>query len=109
MACASGGEAFGEDAGGGVVLQATNNSGEPVLLRYTFGTAVPVTLGNLRDGAQETYKLRFTNAGDLRVIADFVERRTGTSNPIVDLRPNDRLELVIDGRKQLRLTRADQG
>lgn len=103
LACASGGPPdLGPDA---VTLRVSNGAGEPVLLRYAFGRSVPITLGSVPADGESRFSLRFSRTGDLRIIADFVERRTGTSNPIMDLRPADVLQLTINQRKELRLER----
>lgn len=102
-ACASG---SGGGAADRVTVGVTNQAGEPVQIRYVYGTAVPATLGTVRADAEASFSFMFSRAGDLRLIGEFVERRTGTSNPIMDLRPGDRLELTINQRKELRLARA---
>ena len=107
VACAAGGTFAGLDgASDSVTLRVTNQVGEPVQLRYVFGRAVPTTLGTVRANAQAEYSLRFSRAGDLRLSGDFVERRTGTSNAIMDLQPGDVLDLTINQRKELQLERS---
>ncbi len=107
VGCSSGGTpGAGFDADSGVTVHVHNEVGEPVQLRYVYAGAVPTTLGQVAANGRETFTFRYLQGFDLRLTADFVERRTSSSNPIMDLRPGDVLDLTINQRKELELAQA---
>lgn len=88
-----------------ITVRVTNRSPDPVQIRYVYGRAGPVTLGSVGVGGEETFRFRYSNNGDLRLVGDFLNRRAGTSNPIMDLRPGELLELTILQSREMRLER----
>jgi hypothetical protein len=104
----SSGDSFAPDEGQ-ITVHVTNQLGEPVQIRYVYGRATPSTLGTVSGQSEATFRFRYSGAGDLRLTGEFLDRRSGTSNPIVDLRAGETLEMTIDLRKELRLTRASPG
>ena len=108
-ACSSGGSSDGDGFApddSQITVIATNQSGESVLVRYVYGRANPVVLGTVRDGEQERWTFRHSRNGDLRLTGDFNQRRTATSNALQLLQPGESLNLLINQRKELELSRA---
>ena len=106
VGCATGGSGAGSDSD--VTLRVTNEVGEPVMLRYLYRDATAAALGQVAASGTAEFTIRYLQGFDLRITGDFVERRTGSSNPIVDLRPGDVLQLTINPRKELVLAKAGQ-
>lgn len=88
-----------------ITVYVTNRSADPVQIRYVYGRANPVTLGLVGVGGEEQFRFRYSNNGDLRLTGEFLNRRTGTSNPIMDLRPGESLDLSILQSREMRLER----
>jgi hypothetical protein len=88
-----------------ITVHVTNRSADPVQLGYVYGRANPVTLGSVGVGGEEIFRFRYSNNGDLRLTGEFLNRRAGTSNPIVSLRPGESLELTILQSREMRLER----
>ena len=108
VGCSSGGSADGEGFApddSQITVNATNQSGESVQVRYVYGRANPVVLGTVRDGEQARWTFRHSRAGDLRLTGDFNQRRTATSNALQLLQPGESLTLLINQRRELELSR----
>jgi hypothetical protein len=88
-----------------ITVHVTNLSADPVQIRYVYGRANPVTLGNVGVGGEEVFRFRYSNNGDLRLTGEFLNRRSGTSNPIINLRPAEVLELTVLQSYEMRLER----
>ena len=78
---------------------------EPVNVRFMYGSMRPSPLGMVGARGELIFRFQYSRAGDLRLTGQFNERISGTSNPIMDLQPGDRLELRIQPTRELRLTK----
>ena len=107
--CSSGGSSDGEGFApddSQITVNATNQSGESVQVRYVYGRANPVVLGTVRDREQARWTFRHSRNGDLRLTGEFNQRRTATCNALQLLQPGESLNLLINQRKELELSRA---
>lgn len=105
LACASGQPGQGiEPDESDITVHAVNRVGQQVTVYAMYDVAPARRLGVVRADAEATFRF-FYQAGELRIVVDYPERRTVTSNGIVDLQPGDVLDLTISFSQGPRLER----
>lgn len=79
---------------GEITVHVVNQSGSRFDVSTMYGRSSKARLGSVPSGGEATFTF-FWRSDDLRMVVDFINRRTATSNPIEDLRRGDVLELTV--------------
>jgi hypothetical protein len=105
LGCASGQPGQGvEPDESDITVHAVNRVGSQVAVYAMYGTSPARRVGVVPTDGEATFRF-FYQTGDLRMVVDYPERRTVTSNGIVDLKPGDVLDLTISVSQGPRLVR----
>ncbi len=79
---------------GAITVHVLNQSGSRFDVSTMYGRSSKARLGSVPSGGEATFTF-FWRSEDLRMVVDFINRRTATSNPIEDLRRGDILQLTV--------------
>jgi hypothetical protein len=87
-----------------IIVHAVNQVGQQVAVYAMYDTAPARRVGTIPADAEATLRF-FYQAGELRMVVDYPDRRTVTSNGIIDLQRGDVLDLTITLSQGPRLER----